>query len=284
MTQERKQYTGIESSPITLTTVRPQRTQVHTGYDTLLEDDTLYPQRPATTTRRYRPVETRDLPQQRAVMRPGQKAVRKQDRYDTVNVFVRRRRTTQTPRPQQASLRPQYQPEPEQNTEQEEQEEQDTEPLGSRSTRRQARRSHWLVYIGCGMLAMLLLWLAAVLALNWWNGYQDDVRYGHPRTYQTNARVGHHDSTTPSHFIALNLHHQVEVIEFPGGDATHVQVYLGPTLTGDTSNSDIVTVSFKDVNGDGKLDMIVSVDNVKYPYLNDNGTFRAPKPNEHISM
>jgi hypothetical protein len=210
-------------------------------------------------------------------MHPGQRAVRKQDRYDTVNVFVRQRRTTQTPRPQ-------HQSELERDTNKEEQDEQDTEPLGSKSTRQQAHRSHWLVYIGYGMLAMLLLWLAAALVLNWWNNYQDDIRYGHPRTYQTDARVGHHDAATPSHFIALNLHHQVEVIEFPGGDATHARVYLGPTLTDDNSDSDIVTVSFKDLNGDGKLDMIVSVDNMKYPYLNDNGTFRTPKSNEHINM
>ena len=91
------------------------------------------------------------------------------------------------------------------------------------------------------MVAMLILWIVGAIALNWWQGYQDDLRYGHPRTYQTDARVGHNDAQTPSHFLALNLHHRVEVIEFPGGDATKAKVYLGPMLTGQTSDQDIVT-------------------------------------------
>src|SRR2546425_1583080 len=42
--------------------------------------------------------------------------------------------------------------------------------------------------------------------------------YGRPRTFQTDAVVGHNDSAaSPSHFIAINLNRHVEVIECPGG-------------------------------------------------------------------
>jgi len=239
------------------------------GYDVELEDDALYPQPPRNNVIRYRPVETRDVPQQRAVTRPRQQGVRKPNQYDTVNVYVRQRRSTQAPR----------QPETEQDDA-----EIDTEPLQVSHQRTPRRRVHWLVYLGCGMVALLLLWIVGTLTLSWWQGYQDDLHYGHPRTYQTDARVGHNDAQTPSHFVALNLNHRVEVVEFPGGDATKARVYLGPTLIGQNSDLDIVSVSFKDVNGDGKPDLILSVDTAKYLYINDNGAFRVLHADEHITI
>ncbi len=247
------------------------------GYDVDLEDDALYPQRSRTSVIRYRPVETRDIPQQQAITRPGQHQLRRPNQYESVNVYVRRR-SPQAPHPQ--APRPPHQPGPEHY----EDDELKTEPLRTSNRRTHTRRFHWLVYPGCGMVAMLLLWMLGAAALNWWQGYQDDLRYGRPRTFQCDARVGHNDAGTPSHFIALNLNHHVEVIELPGGDATKMKVYLGPTLTGENSDLDIVTVSFKDVNGDGKPDMLLSVNNIKYPYINDNGAFRPPNPNEHISV
>ncbi len=280
-TEQRNQWRGSESSPIKLTTVHPQQQHATTGYDVELDDDTLYPSRMPSSTKRYQ--QTNDVPpsSQRAVTGPGQQQLRQRDRYDNVNVYIRRRsshgptssRQPQRPTQQQAP-RPVRQPE------------HDDEPETERLPRQRVHklRFHWLVYIGCGMVAMLLLWMVGAIALTWWQGYQDDLRYGHPRTYQCDARVGHNDAQTPSHFLALNLNHRVEVIEFPGGDATKARVYLGPLLTGQTSDQDIVTVSFKDVNGDGKPDLILSVENAKYVYINDNGAFRPLHANEHINM
>jgi len=249
------------------------------GYDVELEDDALYPQPRRNNVIRYRPVETRDIPSQRAVTRPRQQGVRKPNQYDTVNVYVRQRSSTQAPRPPQAPRPGRQQTELEQDDNQT-----DTEPLRPSSQPIHTPRFHWVWYLGLGMIAMLILWMVGAIALTWWNGYQDDLRYGHPRTYQTDARVGHNDATTPSHFIALNLNHHVEVVEFLGGDATQAKVYLGPTLIGPQSDLDIVSVSFKDVNGDGKLDLILSVDTAKYLYINDNGAFRVLHAGEHITM
>ena len=113
----------------------------------------------------------------------------------------------------------------------------------------------------------------------------DGWQYGYPRTSQTDAVVGHHDSpANPSHFIAINLHSHIEVIEFPGGDVTHARVYLGPTLIGTGQDLVPVTLSFKDVNGDGKPDMIVSVGGTIVVFINDNGQFRPLKPGEQVTL
>jgi len=278
-TEQRNQWRGIESSPITFTPVRPQSPQINTGYDEQLEDESLYPTRLPSSAKRYQSQGV-PPPQQHAVTRPQQQAVRRPDQYDNVHVYVRRRTHGQGPARQQ-HVPPTQAPRPARQPEQEQDDEAETEPL---RTTRQRSYMHWLVYIGIGMVVMLLLWIVGAIAFSWWQGYQDDLRYGHPRTYQTDARVGHNDAGTPSHFIALNLNRRVELIEFPGGDATKAKVYLGPTLIGQNSDLDIVTVSFKDVNDDGKLDMIVSVGNAKYVYINDRGTFRPLRADEYVNM
>src|SRR5260370_36570242 len=98
-----------------------------------------------------------------------------------------------------------------------------------------------------------------------------------------NARVGPDDASTPSISIALNLNRHVIIIEFPGGDPTRAKDYLGPTLFGDGQDLTPVTLSFKDVNGDGKLDMIVHIQDQTFVFLNDGTQFRPLKPGEHIT-
>ena len=46
----------------------------------------------------------------------------------------------------------------------------------------------------------------------------------------------------------------------------------------------VVTLSFKDVNGDGKPDMIISVASTHIAYMNENNQFRPLKPGEHVSQ
>lgn len=233
------------------------------------EDASIYDTRSSSSARRY------------VVTNPRQQQVRQPDRYDNVNVYVRRRSSAQTPasRTQQQTPPPQT-PRPPRQQERHNKEAA-TEPLRRRVF---PFRFHWLVWVGVGMVAMLFVWLGGTIALMWWHGYQDDLHYGYPRTYQCDASVGHNDAQTPSHFIALNLNRHVEVIEFPGRDATKAKVYMGPTLIGDHADRDVVTVSFKDVNGDGKPDLILSVDNAKYVYINDNGAFRPLRADEHITL
>ncbi len=142
-----------------------------------------------------------------------------------------------------------------------------------------------MFYLGLGMLAMLVLWYLVLTLISWWRVSQDDLHYGRPRTYQTDAVVGHHDSTDrPSHFLALNLNRQVEIIEFPGGDSTKAKIYLGPPLVGAGQDLVPVTLTFRDVNGDGKPDMLVDIEGSEVVFINDGGQFRPLKPGEPVHL
>lgn len=142
-------------------------------------------------------------------------------------------------------------------------------------------RTHPLLYLGLGMITMLLMWLILNACLNWTNNEINTLKYGYPRSYQTDAFVGHNESGgIPSHFIALNLHGHIEVIELPGGDASHAHIYVGPQLYGVNSDLAPVTLRFVDVNGDHKPDMILLFQSNHVVFLNENNTFRPPNSTE----
>jgi len=54
----------------------------------------------------------------------------------------------------------------------------------------------------------------------------------------------------------------------------HARIYSGPTLFSDNGDSIPVTLEFSDVNGDGKIDMIVHIGDQKIVYLNDGTQFK----------
>jgi hypothetical protein len=140
------------------------------------------------------------------------------------------------------------------------------------------RRFHWLFWVGLSMFLLFGGWWALGKVETWWANQQNTWSYGYPRTYQTDAVVGHNDSAAnPSHFIALNLNGKVEVIEFPGGDGTHAKIYIGPTIFSDNAGFVPVTVTFSDVNGDGKPDMEIHIQDQTIIFLNDGTQFKAPK-------
>ncbi|GCF07587.1 hypothetical protein [Dictyobacter arantiisoli] len=157
-------------------------------------------------------------------------------------------------------------------------------PLNTSSPGRKPRRitSAFVFSIVLGMAGMVLLWMLFGLVSNWGTTLWDDAHYGRPRTYQTDVRVGHnHDQTgTPSHFIALNLQRRIQVIEFPGGDATHTRVFLVPLLEPPSTDLVPVTLTFVDVNNDKQLDMVVLFEQQRVVFLNDGQSFRLPLPSE----
>ncbi len=147
--------------------------------------------------------------------------------------------------------------------------------------RRSLGKVHPLFYLGGGMVAMLILWMILSVVSGWFTAAWDDLQYGRPRTFQIDARVGHNEQAgTPSHFIALNLNGHIEIIEFPGGDASHARVYIGPQLYGSQADLTPVTLTFADVNGDHKLDMIVNFQGSHIVYINSQGGFRPALPSE----
>lgn len=136
------------------------------------------------------------------------------------------------------------------------------------------RRWHWSVFVGLAMLIMIFGWITLGAFGNWWETTTNDWRYGRPRTFQTDAVVGHHDSPqNPSHFIAINLNRHIIIIEIPGGNTSKSVIYSGPTLLGPGQDLAPVTLTFQDVNHDGKVDMIVNVQGSLFVFLNENGTF-----------
>ena len=134
------------------------------------------------------------------------------------------------------------------------------------------RGLHWAFYTGSGMLAALLLFVGAQWAITGIQEHTIDAQYGYPRTWQTDAVVGHNDSALhPSHFIFENLKDHIIVIELPGDDIAKAIIYGGPTLYSANADQIPVTGSFKDVNGDGRPDMEVDVGGQTIIFLN-NGT------------
>ncbi len=138
---------------------------------------------------------------------------------------------------------------------------------------------HPLFYIGISMLVMVAFLTAYIIIPPTLQKWSDDRTYGYPRTFQVDANVGHGDSNFPvSHFIALNLNGRIEVIEMPKGDEGKLQphLYLIARLAMQGSDLVPVTVSFGDMNGDGKPDMIVTFNGTQWIWFN-NGTSFVPK-------
>lgn len=146
------------------------------------------------------------------------------------------------------------------------------------------RRASWMA-LGVGMLLMLTLVAGLSMFGSWWQVHQNDATYGRPRTYQVNAVVGHLDGASrPSHFIFMNFNRHVIIVEFPGGDTARALIYTGPALLGDGGDLIPVTGGFRDVNGDGRLDMIVHIQDQTIVFINDGAKFRPLQPGEHITL
>jgi len=135
-----------------------------------------------------------------------------------------------------------------------------------------------------GMVVMAVLAMSLTSLASWWKVHQDDMQYGRPRTFQFDAVVGHNDSpANPTHFILINLNRHVEIIELPGGDSTHARIYSGPVLFGDGQDLTPITGEVRDVNGDGKPDLIVHIQDQQLVFINDGTQFRPLQPGEHVN-
>jgi hypothetical protein len=144
----------------------------------------------------------------------------------------------------------------------------------SRPRVRQHKKRFPAVTLLLGMVVTVLLIMSVSALSSWWRTYQDDLHYGRPRTSQLDAVVGHDDSPAhPTHFIFINLHRHVEIIEIPGGDPARTRIFSGPILYGNGQDLTPVTGEVRDVNGDGKPDLIVHIQDQQIILLNDGTTF-----------
>jgi hypothetical protein len=118
---------------------------------------------------------------------------------------------------------------------------------------------HPLAWFGIFLTLLILGWMGLNFATAWYQGVRNDWTYGQQRHFEIDAVVGHNDSPAkPSHFTAENNNGQIIVIELPGGDASKARIYQIETVPGNAGNPP-VRLTFQDVNGDGKSDMIVQI-------------------------
>jgi hypothetical protein len=146
--------------------------------------------------------------------------------------------------------------------------------------RRRRRAYHPLVYLGVGMVASVV----CPMDFLWIHGIWMNVQYGYPRSFQVDARVGHNDDITPSHFSALNLAGHLSIVEYPGGDASKALVYVGPVLFTDNQGETPITLEFRDVTGDGKPDMLIHVGDMTIVFVNDGARFRPQRLGDPIHL
>jgi hypothetical protein len=139
-------------------------------------------------------------------------------------------------------------------------------------------RIHWLVFVGAACFIMILGWIVLTAISSWWQTKMDDLKYGFPRTFQTDENVGHNGRV--SHFICINLQGDVEVIEIQKGHPDASKIYQVVVLPKD---QDLVPVSitFTDINGDGKVDALVLVGGSEIPMYNNGTGFQSQPPGNH---
>jgi len=159
-------------------------------------------------------------------------------------------------------------------------------PASSSKQAHEDRNVHWMLYVGVGMIAALALWVLGSSLLAWGTAKYNDIAYGYPRTYQTDAVVGHggDSKAQPSHFVALNLHGQVIIVELMAGNPAKSINYTGPNLFESGGDLIPVTLEFRDVTGDGKPDMLIHIQDKVFVFVNDGTKFRPSNANDKIHL
>jgi hypothetical protein len=122
------------------------------------------------------------------------------------------------------------------------------------------RHIHPVAWFGIFLTLLILGWMGLNFVTSWYQGVKNDWTYGTQRHFEIDAVVGHSNDSAahPSHFTAENNNGQIIVIELPAGDVSKAKIYQIETVPGNAGNPP-VKLSFQDMNGDGKPDMIVEI-------------------------
>jgi hypothetical protein len=148
-----------------------------------------------------------------------------------------------------------------------------------RASPRRARAEPLLTLLAY-TLALLALITLVQTAITWSQRWLDDGRYGFPRTTSLQAFVGHQDQATPTLIQALNLHGQIVVVEFPGGNPSRTVLLPAPRLVGRDAMYVVPKLALRDLNGDGHVDLLLTLTGETVVYLNRDGAFRPPSTEE----
>jgi hypothetical protein len=147
------------------------------------------------------------------------------------------------------------------------------------------RTAHATLYGAALVLGALAVYVLIGAVIGRINVLIDDLRYGYPRTMHVQAFVGHEEgSGQPTHLIAMNLDRQVVVLELPGGDPSRIRSITGPYLFGADEHLTPVIIGIGDVDGDTLPDLLLDVRRERIVYLNRDGVFRLPTPEEQARL
>jgi hypothetical protein len=136
------------------------------------------------------------------------------------------------------------------------------------------QRKHWLFWIGLAFCTMLLGWTVFSVLSGFLQHKRDDLLYGTPRTFQIDANVGHYGRV--SHFVTVNLDGYIEIFETQRNHPEAAKIYTPTALL--INPTDPVTLSFQDVNGDGKPDMIITSPSFQAVLFNTGTSFQSQPP------
>ncbi len=154
-----------------------------------------------------------------------------------------------------------------------------TEPEPGRLRSRSKRRVGGLAVFGLGMLVMIALVTAASAISQHQQAAAEMQAFNQPVITEQFHVVGHnHDSaSSPSYFEFINLQGRVLIVELPAGDASKAMIYTGPQILGQQAYTQQITGAFEDVNGDGRVDLVVSVGNQQQMTFLNTGTKFVPQ-------
>jgi hypothetical protein len=246
-------------------------TRQQPAYYDVEDRDDLYETRIPSSARRYKPYETVDDPKILQYQNTYQNSSAIQRRRSNVNVTgAVRTNTTRTTATRTSSAYA-----PRQSSGAATSAVKPSRTVDVRRDGHSQRKSHkrFKPTLLLGMIVAVVLLAGLTSLVSWWQGFQQDITYGNPRTSQIDAVVGHSDSAAhPTHFVFINLHGNIEVIEMQGGDAAKTHKYDIPTLNG--SGQDLTPVTGNIVNQQGKINLIVHVGSQNFLFVNDGKTFQ----------
>lgn len=158
----------------------------------------------------------------------------------------------------------------------------ESNPRKTRIMKPQRRFDRWtlITWLCLAIIVMVVGWFLLSKVADWWTGVQENIQYGTPfRTFQADQYMGMGDSPDhPDHFIALNLHGVIEVVQINPLDRKRDAVYVLANIGDDSTPA---SLTFRDTTSSGRVDVIVTIGDTT-PYtiilLNNGNTLTPTQP------
>jgi len=160
----------------------------------------------------------------------------------------------------------------------------ESNPKKTRIMRPQRRLDRWTLisWLCIAIIVMVAGWFLFSKISDWWTGVHENMVYGTPfRTFQGEQYIEMGDTPDhPDHFIALNLHGVIEIVQIDPVDRKKDAVYVLANVGDDSTPA---SLTFRDTTGSGRVDVIVTIGDTT-PYtiiLINNGSTLTPTQPAH---